>query len=81
MAASFDLAVVIHMLHEVPDQGVFLGQLAKALKPGGKLLIKEPPGHVSAKALAVSLDLAQRVGFEKTQDWGKRGLVLDKKAG
>lgn len=78
LAGSFDLAVVIHMLHETGDQAAFLDRLAQALKPGGKLLIKEPPGHVKEQAWKLSLDLAQKAGFKVVGEWGKRGAVLRK---
>ena len=42
-----DLAVVIHVLHEVRDRQRFLEQLYQALRPGGRLLLLEPKGHVS----------------------------------
>lgn len=76
LAGSFDVAVVIHVLHEVPDQAAFLARLHTALKPGGRLLIREPAGHVSAAALAASLDLAARAGFSREGEFGKRGAVL-----
>jgi ubiquinone/menaquinone biosynthesis C-methylase UbiE len=59
-----DLAVVIHMLHEVPDQAAFLAQVFAALRPGGRLFIREPKGHVSPEAFAVSLATAAAAGFE-----------------
>lgn len=58
-----DLAVVIHVLHEVRDRQRFLEQLYDALRPGGRLLLLEPKGHVSREALDAELDLAQRLGF------------------
>ena len=51
------------MLHEVPDQARFLGELAKTLKSGGRPLLCEPKVHVSAKAFEESLGLAQQLGL------------------
>ena len=68
VAGTADLAVVIHMLHEVPDQQALLAQLFAALRPGGRLLILEPAGHVTPEALARSLETAVGVGFKKTEE-------------
>lgn len=60
---AVDLAVVIHVLHEVRDRPQFLGQLHDALRPGGRMLVLEPKGHVSREALDAELALALRAGF------------------
>lgn len=62
-AGRVDLAVAVHMLHEVARPEEFLSQLFAALRPGGSLLVLEPRGHVSREALAASLALAERAGF------------------
>lgn len=62
-AAQVDLAIVIHMLHEVPDQAAFLRQVYAALRPGGQLLVREPKGHVTPAAFEQSLQRAEAVGF------------------
>ena len=43
-----DLALAIHVVHEVPDARAFFADLWAALKPGAPLLVIEPKGHVSA---------------------------------
>lgn len=58
-----DLAVVIHVLHEVRDRQRFLEQVFHALRPGGRLLLLEPKGHVSRATLDAELVLAQAAGF------------------
>ena len=78
LAGTFDLAVVIHMLHEVGDQQGFLRAVHAALKPGGAVLIVEPPGHVSARAFKASLARAAEIGFtiaESPQGRQLRGLL------
>ena len=47
--AEADFALAFAMLHEVPDQRRLLGEIHDCLKPGGKLLLAEPPIHVSGK--------------------------------
>lgn len=63
LAGTFDLVVVIHMLHEVADQAGFLAAVHSALKPGGGVLVVEPRGHVSAQDFHASLDRAKGRGF------------------
>ncbi len=63
LAGSFDLAVLIYMLHEVDDQAHFLRAVAAALKPGGGVLVVEPRGHVSREAFQASLDRAATAGL------------------
>lgn len=78
---SVDLAVVIHMLHETPDQGRFLEEIRQALKPEGKLLIKEPKGHVSKRDFGNSVALAKMHGFgpdDQLFDLKGRKVLLQK---
>ena len=63
LTGTVDLALAWHVLHEVPDRRAFLRQAREALKPGGRLLLAEPTGHVSAAELATELALAREVGF------------------
>lgn len=58
-----DLALLIHVLHEVPDGAGLLRQIYQALRPGGRLLIVEPKGHVTAARFAAQLDAARAAGF------------------
>jgi len=47
----------------VPDQKRFFADVHRALKPGARLLFREPRGHVSAGKFAESLALAKEAGF------------------
>jgi ubiquinone/menaquinone biosynthesis C-methylase UbiE len=58
-----DFALAFAMVHEVPDAARFLAEVAAALKPGARLLLAEPKGHVKAPDFAVTLDLAGRSGL------------------
>jgi ubiquinone/menaquinone biosynthesis C-methylase UbiE len=68
LAGTADLAVAIHMIHEVPDQRPLLGQLSDVLRPGGTCLVVEPPGHVSAEDFSATLSLAAQAGLRLTGD-------------
>jgi ubiquinone/menaquinone biosynthesis C-methylase UbiE len=59
-----DFALIFAMLHEVPDQGRLLGEVRDCLKPGGKLLLAEPPIHVTAKKFAGEVKVAEETGFQ-----------------
>ncbi len=58
-----DLAVAIHVVHEVPDPGRLFAELRDALRPGASLLILEPKGHVSAESFDATLTVARDGGF------------------
>ena len=47
LKGSADFVLLFAVVHEVPDKELFLSQTASLLKPGGILLLAEPPGHVS----------------------------------
>jgi hypothetical protein len=69
------------MLHETPDQGKFLEDIRQALKKDGKLLIKEPRGHVSKHDFENSVDLAKGRGFipdDQLVDLQGRKVLLQK---
>lgn len=77
-----DLAAVMHMLHETPDQGRFLEEMYYALKKGGKLFITEPKKHVSNQDFEDSIDCAKVHGFSPTGelfDLNGRKVLLQKK--
>lgn len=58
-----DLALALHVVHEVPDADGFLRQIASALRAGGSLLVVEPRGHVTPPDFAQTIAAAERVGL------------------
>jgi len=65
LAQSADFCTLIHVAHEVPDQNRFFSEIANALKPGARLLVIEPRGHVTEEAFSVSLSAAEAAGFQR----------------
>lgn len=58
-----DFALAFYMLHEVPDQSVFLREIHGFLKPKGRLLLVEPKFHVSSEAFHKTTNIAEKTGF------------------
>jgi ubiquinone/menaquinone biosynthesis C-methylase UbiE len=64
VAAQVDFALCFAMLHEVPDQSRLLTEILHCLTPDGKLLLAEPPLHVSARQFANEVAVAESAGFQ-----------------
>ena len=81
LEGTIDVALAFHVLHETPDIPRTLRQLCEALRPGGKLLLAEPPGHVSAASLAATLAQAESAGFRVASRTGtgrRHPVVLER---
>jgi ubiquinone/menaquinone biosynthesis C-methylase UbiE len=74
-----DFAAALHVVHEIPNPGAFFDQVRQALKPGGRFLVVEPKGHVSAEEFNQMVALSEHVGFAIDTgylDIRKRKLLL-----
>jgi SAM-dependent methyltransferase len=58
-------ALAFYMVHEVPDVARFLAEVSGALRPGGRFLLVEPRGHVSAGAFAATVSLVEAAGLRR----------------
>jgi len=58
-----DFALAFYMVHEVPDQGAFFHEIHALLKPGGHVLVVEPPFHVSKNAFEKTVEKARTAGL------------------
>jgi 2-polyprenyl-3-methyl-5-hydroxy-6-metoxy-1,4-benzoquinol methylase len=70
---KIDFALAFAIVHEVPDAESFLRQVHAALRPGCKLLLAEPKGHVSKKEFEETLTAARAVGFSSVKTPVVRG--------
>jgi ubiquinone/menaquinone biosynthesis C-methylase UbiE len=58
-----DFILLFYMVHEVPNMDDLFAEIARILKPGGLVLIVEPPFHVSKADFAAMIGRAQQAGF------------------
>ena len=58
-----DFVLAYYMVHETPDQNRFFQQVRKVVKPTGRILIVEPPFHVSRKQFSQTLGYAEQAGL------------------
>jgi 2-polyprenyl-3-methyl-5-hydroxy-6-metoxy-1,4-benzoquinol methylase len=70
--ATVDVALALHVLHEIPDLGSTFRQLLVALRPGATILVVEPRGHVKERDFLVTLGQAEQVGFAMERQPGPR---------
>ncbi len=61
-----DFALAMAVVHEMPSPSRFFAEVANAMKPGAKLLLAEPSGHVKKDAFDAELQDAAAAGLELT---------------
>ncbi len=80
LAGRVDVVLAFHVVHELPDAGAFFAEAFAALKPGGRLLLAEPRGHVPEAAFEASAAAAERAGFRRAGRlpalWGRTALLV-----
>jgi 2-polyprenyl-3-methyl-5-hydroxy-6-metoxy-1,4-benzoquinol methylase len=81
LMGRIDLALAFHVVHEMTRPDRFFRECYEAVRPGGKLIVVEPVGHVSEENCRRILDLATAYGFTRQIDIvtrGGRGAVYEK---
>jgi ubiquinone/menaquinone biosynthesis C-methylase UbiE len=73
---NVDFVLAFYVVHEVPDQQKLFNEIESILKPKRKLLIVEPPFHVSKKEFSDTIKKATAAGFTEVE----RPKVLFNKA-
>ena len=63
LSGTADFALAFWMVHEVSDQGRFLGEIKDSLAADGTLLIAEPKLHVTSGQFADTVSVALAKGF------------------
>ncbi len=58
-----DFTLAFAMVHELPAAAAFFREVAQASKPGARLLLVEPVGHVTASHFDAELQAARDAGF------------------
>lgn len=70
LAGTQDLALALLVLHEMPEPSRAIGDLARALRPGGRLLVLEPRGHCPAALFDAEAGWAEAAGLERERAEG-----------
>ena len=60
-----DFVLAFYMVHEVPDQSALFVELEAALNPHGRILVVEPPFHVSRAKFERMVGLAMKAGLQE----------------
>jgi len=60
---SIDLALLIYVLHEVPDPDRLISQVVRTLKPDGSILLWEPRGHCPKELFESQLGVFREHGW------------------
>jgi len=67
LGARSDLVLLFHVVHETTYQERFVRECAAVLKPGGRLLIAEPSGHVDEAKFDETIRLVRETGLEQQE--------------
>lgn len=63
LAGAVDFTLAFAVVHELPAAAPFFREVRQASKPGARLLLAEPMGHVTAALFDVELRAAREAGF------------------
>ncbi|MBN2184950.1 MAG: class I SAM-dependent methyltransferase [Candidatus Krumholzibacteriota bacterium] len=58
-----DFLLAFYLIHEVPEKDRLFREISSLLRPGGTILIVEPPMHVSEAAFKMTLESAEKAGL------------------
>lgn len=75
LSESVDFVLAFYVVHEIPNQQDFFREIKTILKPGGKMLIVEPPFHASHREFDETVRRARETGFTVVE---KPAILLNK---
>jgi len=78
---KIDFALAFAVIHELPPSAAVFLEIAAGLKPGGRLLVAEPRGHVRLAAFEAELAAAAKAGLtviERPSIAGSHAALLKK---
>jgi SAM-dependent methyltransferase len=67
LAGCVDFTLAFAVVHELPDAAQFFREVARASKPGARLLFVEPAGHVTASHFEAELKIGRDAGFRPVE--------------
>jgi SAM-dependent methyltransferase len=79
LAGRVDVVLAFAVVHELPDPDRFFAEAAAALRPGGRVLLSEPSGHVGEADFSATIAAARRAGLDvvdRPEIWRSRSAVL-----
>ena len=79
LESSVELVTAFNVVHETAYPRKFLGECASLLRPGGRLFIVEPKGHVSAREFDQTAAIAESFGLLRRAPrnvWKSHTVVL-----
>lgn len=79
LEGACDLVLALHVVHETAAPATTMAALARCLKPGGQLLLVEPPGHCPPEMFRTEEDAATGAGLQKIRHprvEGRKQLAL-----
>jgi ubiquinone/menaquinone biosynthesis C-methylase UbiE len=64
---NVDFVLLFYVVHEVPDKEEFFNEIVNILKTNGRILIIEPPFHVSKRAFEETVRKAREAGLTEVE--------------
>jgi len=73
VTGKVDFTLAFAVVHELPAAAAFFRQVASVSKPGARLLLAEPSGHVTSPEFDAELKMAADAGFKRVDAPSVRG--------
>jgi ubiquinone/menaquinone biosynthesis C-methylase UbiE len=67
LSQRVDFVLAFYVLHELPDQEAFFREIGSLLNPGGRILVVEPPFHVSRAAFEETIKKSRSAGLTQIE--------------